>query len=90
MQRFVYPAIFYKDDDLYRVLFPDIELATDGKYVEEAFIYAKEFLRQYFIQAIKYDFDYNPPTDFLQLKDSCKKDDIIMLIEADILDKELK
>ncbi len=90
MQRFVYPAIFYKDDDCYRVLFPDIELATDGAFMEEAFLYAKEFLKQYFVQAIKYDFDYNMPTDFQEVKDQCKKDDVLMLIDCAVTDKDLK
>ena len=90
MQRVVYPAIFYKDEDVYRVLFPDIELTTDGTIIEEAFLYAKEFLRQYFIQVLKYDLDYNTPTDFLKVKSGCKKDDFVMLIEATIQDKDIK
>lgn len=90
MQRFVYPAIFYKDDDLYRVLFPDLELTAYGKVMEEAYIYAKEFLRQYFIKVLKYDFDFNYATDFEEVKSKCKKDDVVMLIEADITDKDLK
>ena len=90
MQRFVYPAIFYKDDDVYRVLFPDIELTTDGAIVEEAFLYGKEALKQYFIQLLKYDLDCNMPSDFWDVKRDCKKDDIVMLIEADVLDKEIK
>ncbi len=82
MKRFIYPAIFYKDDDCYRVLFPDLELTTDGKFVEEAYLYATGFLKEYFIQVLKYDFDYNEPTDFLS--------DIVMLVEASIDDKKIK
>ena len=49
MQGYIYPAIFYKDNDdgVYRVYFPDIELATEGKVMEEAFLWAKEFLKCY-------------------------------------------
>ena len=90
MQRFVYPAIFYKDDDVYRVLFPDIELATDGAIIEEAFLYAKEFLRKYFVQVLKHDFDYNYPTDFEEVKAKCKSDDIVMLVDASVSDKDVK
>ena len=36
--RYVYPAIFVKDeDDSYKVLFPDLDISTDGKIMEEAF-----------------------------------------------------
>ncbi len=90
MQRFVYPAIFYKDDDFYRVLFPDIELTTDGKIIEEAFLYAKEFLKQYFIHVLKYDFDFNMPTDFEEVKKGCKNDDVVMLIDVAVSEKDVK
>ena len=57
MKNYVYPAVFIKDkeNDIYRVLFPDIELTTDGTVVEEAFLYAKEFLKAYFVYIEKYD-----------------------------------
>ena len=47
MKSFVYPAIFVKDqeDNTYKVFFPDLELITDGAFVEEAFLYAKEIGR---------------------------------------------
>jgi len=90
MQRFLYPAIFFKDDDMFKVLFPDIELVAEGKIVEEAFLYAQEFLRQYFIQVLKYDLDFNMPTDFQDIKNKCKKDDIVMLIDVGVSDKDIK
>ena len=90
MQRFIYPAIFYKDEETVRVLFPDIELATDGAFVEEAYLYAKEFLRQYFVQVLKYDFDYNKPSSIDEVKSKCKSDDIVMLVEAEVKDKDWK
>lgn len=92
MQRFVYPAIFFKDneDDNYKVLFPDIELTTYGKIIEEAFLYAKEFLKEYFVQVLKHDLDYNDPTSFTEVVKDCKKDDIVMLIDATVTDKDVK
>ena len=41
MKSFVYPAIFIKDkdEDVYRVLIPDLELTTDGSFIEEAYLY---------------------------------------------------
>lgn len=90
MQRYVYPAIFFKEDDNVKVLFPDIELATDGNFMEEAFLFAKEALKGYFIQTEKYDFDFNYPSDFEKVKASCRKDDVVMLIDAIVTKKDLK
>lgn len=89
--RYVYPAIFVKDEDGdCKVLFPDLNLTTDGKVMEEAFLYAKEFLKSYFVYVEKYDMDYNYPTDF----DSCKQQngfaDAIMLIDAVVEEKDIK
>ena len=56
MKTFVYPAIFVKDnvEDNYKVLFPDLEITTDGQFVEEAFLYAKELLKAYFVSNSSY------------------------------------
>ena len=40
----IYPAIFYKDENGYSVVFYDIELATMGDTLEEALIMAEEAL----------------------------------------------
>lgn len=86
MKTFVYPAIFIKDveEDVYRVLFPDLDITTDGAFMEEAFLYAKEVLRTYFDYIEKYDLDFNEPTDYEMIKKSCEKDDIVMLIDAQL------
>ena len=56
MKSFVYPAIFIKDkeDEMYRVLIPDLELTTDGAFMEEAYLYAKAMLKAYFSYIDKY------------------------------------
>mgnify|MGYP000860544576 FL=1 len=41
---YIYPAIFYKDENGYSVVFYDIELATMGDTLEEALIMAEEAL----------------------------------------------
>ncbi len=86
MKSFVYPAIFIKDrdEDVYRVLIPDLELTTDGSFMEEAYLYAKEMLKAYFSYIEKYDLDFNQPTDFEVVKSSCEKEDIVMLVDAEI------
>ena len=86
MKSFVYPAIFIKDndEDLYRVLIPDLELTTDGSFMEEAYLYAKEMLKAYFSYIEKYDLDFNQPTDFEIVKKSCEEGDIVMLVDAEV------
>ncbi len=86
MKSFVYPAIFIKDkeDEMYRVLIPDLELTTDGAFMEEAYLYAKAMLKAYFSYIDKYELDFNLPTDFETVKKSCDKDDIVMLLDTEI------
>ncbi|MBP3344788.1 MAG: type II toxin-antitoxin system HicB family antitoxin [Clostridia bacterium] len=91
MKSFVYPAIFIKDkeDDTYKVLFPDLEVTTDGEFVEEAFLYAKGLLKAYFVAALKYDLDYNLPTEFDKIQAAAKDDELVMLICADVTKKDI-
>ena len=91
MKSFLYPAIFVKDeeDGSYKVLFPDLEITTDGKFVEEAFLYAQELLKAYFVYALKYDLDYNLPSDFERIKKFSQKGEHVMLVVADITKKDM-
>ena len=87
MKSFVYPAVFMKDSEgVYRVIFPDLELTTDGNLVEEAYLYAKECLTIYFTYCEKHELDYNFPTDFELVRSTLRKDEFAMLIQADIED----
>ena len=92
MKSFAYPAVFIKDkeNEVYRVLFPDLELTTDGNFVEEAFLYAKSALKAYFVYVEKYDLDFNIPSDFELVKKSCNTDEIVMIIDAEITKKYLQ
>jgi len=86
MKTYVYPAIFIKDeeDDVYRVLFPDLDITTDGAFIEEAFLYAKEVLKAYFTYIEKYDLDFNEPTDYEMIKKNCDDGDVVMLVDAQL------
>ena len=86
MKRFAYPAVFIKDKemDIYRVFFPDLGLTTDGELVEEAFLFAKAALKEYFLYAEKFDLDYNLPSDYELVKSTCKPDELVMIIDAQI------
>ena len=84
MKHYIYPAVFIKDkeNENFQVLFPDLELTTDGETVEEAFLYARECLKAYFNYVEKYDFDFNFPSAFEIVKKSSDKDDYVLLIET--------
>lgn len=90
MKSYIYPAIFIRDDEegVYRVLFPDLDLTTDGELIEEAYIYAKEMLKAYFTYIDKYDLDFNMPTDYEAVRRSCEKNDIVLLVDADVKTKD--
>lgn len=86
MKRFAYPAVFIKDEetDVYRVFFPDLGLSTDGDFIEEAFLFAKSALKEYFLYVEKFDLEYNMPSDYELVKSSCKPDEMVMIIDAEI------
>ncbi len=90
MRNYIYPAVFVKDEDenIYHVFFPDLEITTEGAMVEEAYLYAREFLKSYFKYVEKYDLDFNMPTDFEVIRKSVKNDDIVLLIDATTSKKE--
>ena len=91
MKSFVYPAIFVKDpeDSSYKVLFPDLEITTDGMFVEEAYLYARELLKSYFVYITKYDLDFNMPTEFEKVKKSSKASEFVMLVSADVSKRDI-
>ncbi len=81
--QFVFPAIFVKlEDDTYQVVFPDLDIYTDGKTMSEAYVNAKDLLRVYFAYAVKYDIDFNSPSKIETLMSRCKDNETTMLIDA--------
>ncbi len=89
MQRFLYPAVFYKFEDEYKVLLPDANISTEGVVMEEAYLYAEDFLRSYLSYALKYDLDYNLPTDYESIVKKLNKDETCMLICVTVSDKDI-
>ena len=76
---FVYPAIFVRDeDDSYQVIFPDLDIYTDGKNLSDAYLYAKDLLRVYMSYALKYESEYNKPTKLEKLAPKCKSNERVM------------
>ncbi len=94
MRSYTYPAVFIKDEDNdeYKVFFPDLEITTDGKFMEEAFLYAKACLKAYFVYVEKYDLDFNMPSEYEIVKSACdgKDNEIVMLVDVDVYDRDLK
>lgn len=81
--QFLYPAIFVKDEDgSCQVIFPDLNIYTEGKNMSEAYLYAKDLLKVYFSYAVKYDIDYNKPSKLEVLVQKCKKNETVMYIDA--------
>ena len=68
MQQFIYPAIFYIDEDETKVYFPHLDISTSGDNYDEAFLFAKELLKVYFLYAIANDLDFNFPSNFNDIK----------------------
>ena len=82
MQQFVFPAVFIKrEDDSVSALIPDLNLVTDGNSIEEAYLFAKDYLRIFCEYAVKLEEDLLIPTKFEKIAEKYKKD-IVMLIDA--------
>lgn len=90
MKQFLYPAIFFKLDDEYRVVFPDLDISTDGKTYEEAYMFAKDLLRVYFIYVLKHDLDFNLPSSYDDMTKICGKDEVVTMIDAIVGPKDVK
>ena len=82
--QFVYPAIFVQDEDdgTYQVIFPDLNIYTDGANLSRAYLYAKDLLRVYFSYAMKYDTEFNHPSKLEDLLPKCKKNETVMYVDA--------
>lgn len=81
--QYLYPAIFVKDEEgLYQVIFPDLDISTDGVNLSEAYLAAKELLRVYFSYVHKYEVDYNAPTKLETLAKKCNENEFVLLVDA--------
>lgn len=81
--QFLYPAIFVRDEnDSFQVIFPDLDIYTDGKNMSEAFLFAKDLLYVFFSYAVKYDVDFNKPSKLENLALKCKENETVMYVDA--------
>lgn len=90
MRQFIYPAIFYFDEDETKVYFPDLDISTSGDNYDEAFLFAKELLKVYFMYVLTNDLDFNFPSNFLDSSKKCGKNQKAMLVDTFVSDQDLK
>ncbi|MBR4407244.1 MAG: hypothetical protein IKT27_02920 [Clostridia bacterium] len=88
IQQFLYPAVFVKGEDEVVATFPDLGITTDGSSVEEAFLFAKDYLRVYCTYALKYEIEINRPSFFEETLEKNNRDSV-MLIDAIIFPEDL-
>lgn len=85
MQKFVYPAVVFHDEDTntYAMVIDDLYIAGEGDSVEEAHKSVQDSLYRYIEGTIKYDLDFVEPTKF---EDVRKKypNNLVMLIECSV------
>lgn len=48
MRQYVFPVVFFKDENQEYVAFaPDLNLTSDGETIEEAYLFIQDFIRTY-------------------------------------------
>ena len=88
MTQFVYPAIFYYDEDYnnYAVAMPDVNIYTEGDSMEEAYKNAQDFLLSYLDCCQKLNQTPEKPTEFNKVVVS-HKNETVMLVSVETDDK---
>ena len=84
MKQYLFPAVFVKSDDQYVALFPDLNITTEGDTIEEAYLFAKDYLRVYCSYTIKFDVELDRPSKYEDVQNKYSND-TVMLVDV-ILD----
>lgn len=84
MFHYIYPAVFFANEDEFQALIPDLNLTTAGISLEEAYILAKDYLRAYCTYAVKFDMEVENPSPFNDIKEKYQDDKkaVVLLIDA--------
>lgn len=87
MKQFLFPAIFYKEDDKFIAFFPDLGITIDGDTIEDAYLFAKESLKVYCTYAEKFEIEMDYPSTF---EDVLRKNphDVVMLVDCAVAIKK--
>ena len=85
MQKFVYPAVVYHDEDTntYVMTIVDLYIAGEGDSVEEAHENVQNSLCRYIEGTIKYNLDFVEPTKFEDVRKKYPKN-LVMLVECNV------
>ena len=84
MKQYLFPAVFIKANDEYIAVFPDLNITTEGDSIEEAYLFAKDYLRVYCSYTLKFDAELDRPSKFEDVQNKFAGD-IVMLVDV-ILD----
>lgn len=90
MEQFVFPAAFYqdKDNEGFVVAFDDIQVYCTGQTVEDAFVKAKGYLKEFCRLSMKlYGGVQEKPRTYMESK-AIHKNDIVLLVDADVPGKK--
>lgn len=87
--QFVYPVVFIKGASEVVATFPDLGITTDGTSFEEAFLFAKDYLRVYCAYALKFEIDINKPSFFEEIAEKNQLDST-MLIDTILFPKDVE
>lgn len=81
MVQYVYPAVFYVEDDNVTAVIPDLNIFTDGTSIEEAYLFIKDYLRVYCTYATKYDIDIESPSTIEAIKEKYAPN-MVMIVDT--------
>ena len=83
MKKYVYPAVFYYDEQakLYCAAIEDLALYIDGETVEQAHASAAEILKFFIDTSLKYGDDLPLASSFVEVVTKHPKN-LVMLVEA--------
>lgn len=82
--KYLYPAVFTKEECGYSVIFPDLDIATSGETLEESIDMAKDALCLYLYDLEEQKAEIPPATDILNI--ACQNGEFSSLIECDTLE----
>ncbi len=86
MQRFVFPAVLYRDIEGkgYTIIFHDLNICTEGSTVEDAFLRAKDYLDVYCKCAVEYNGMMDAATKYVDVV--TEDSNIVLLVDSELDD----
>lgn len=84
---FAYPAYFVEGEDEVVASFPDLELVIEGDTYEQAFLFAKNYLKEYCKYLLTNDFEIPSPSFY---KDIIKNGGHAMIVDTILAPSDFK